>query len=106
MTCPLDITQAADQGLDSTTVTWNEPVVADLDDVFTLESNYNSGSSFVIGQYVVVYTATDESGNVGQCSFVIVVEGIVEMNTIYFWSKYLIKVFSVTNFPCINEVGK
>ena len=41
----------------------------------TLQSNYDSGSSFVIGQYVVVYMATDEAGNEGQCSFVITIEG-------------------------------
>ncbi|XP_072029649.1 uncharacterized protein [Amphiura filiformis] len=74
LTCPSDITQPADQGLDSTTVSWNEAVIGDVNDVYTLESNYDSGSTFVIGQYVVVYTATDEAGNVGQCSFVITVE--------------------------------
>ncbi|XP_072046493.1 uncharacterized protein [Amphiura filiformis] len=76
VTCPDDIVQTADDGSDSSVVTWRTPQVRDS---FTaavsidIRSTHNSGSSFRIGETTVRYTAMDETGNEGYCEFTVTV---------------------------------
>lgn len=49
-------------------VTWTQPIATDNCDV-VLTSDHLPGDFFPIGTTVVTYTATDNSGNISQCSF-------------------------------------
>lgn len=70
--CPQDITVRASAGLLNASVTWVEPKTSGP--VF-VQSKYDSGHRFDIGRHAVIYTATDEAGNEGQCFFYVTVEG-------------------------------
>lgn len=50
---------------------WTEPVAVSSDNsnVITLTSNHAPGGLFPVGITTVIYTATDECGNVASCSF-------------------------------------
>lgn len=50
-------------------VTWQDPVATDNCTSTSITSNYNSGDSFPSGTTTVVYTATDDSGNMATCEF-------------------------------------
>ena len=45
------------------------PIVEDECSDISMSSNYNPGEAFDFGNITVIYTATDLSGNVAQCSF-------------------------------------
>jgi gliding motility-associated-like protein len=56
------------------TVTWTVPTATDFCSTnITYTSNYNPGDVFTAPGDVVVYTATDESGNTALCTFMITV---------------------------------
>ena len=76
LTCPIDFSQTADNGLTNTTVTWAVPTFSDNDGNVMVSANYKSPSVLSIGVWTVMYNATDLSGNVAQCVFVITVTGI------------------------------
>ncbi|XP_030830190.1 uncharacterized protein LOC588928 isoform X5 [Strongylocentrotus purpuratus] len=73
LTCPIDFSQTADNGLTNTTVTWAVPTFSDNDGNVMVSANYKSPSVLSIGVWTVMYNATDLSGNVAQCVFVITV---------------------------------
>jgi len=50
-------------------VTWQDPVATDNCTSTSITSKYNSGESFTSGTTTVVYTATDDSGNMATCEF-------------------------------------
>ncbi|XP_041472957.1 hyalin isoform X48 [Lytechinus variegatus] len=71
--CPENINVNVEIGTPSTTVTWTVPTAIDASAVTTV-SSHNPGQSFITGTTTtVVYTATDEFGNIGQCAFTITV---------------------------------
>ncbi|XP_041455042.1 hyalin-like [Lytechinus variegatus] len=70
--CPSDVTVPALAGSQSASVTWVQPTTSEP--VF-VQSDFDSGHEFGIGRNVVIYTATDEAGNEGQCFFYVTVEG-------------------------------
>ena len=76
VTCPATITVGAATNSCTGVATWQPPVATDNcigDDIF---SDWQSGSAFPLGQTVVTYTTTDESGNSGTCSFVVLVKDV------------------------------
>ncbi|MCK5470934.1 MAG: gliding motility-associated C-terminal domain-containing protein, partial [Cyclobacteriaceae bacterium] len=68
--CP---SSSNDISTDTTTrksvISWEIPVAEDACSDISMSSNYNPGEEFDYGNITVVYTATDLSGNVAQCSF-------------------------------------
>jgi hypothetical protein len=76
LSCPSNIEVNADQGTCSTVVSWNPATATDnCDAQLTVVQTGGpaSGSSFPVGTTTITYTATDASGNVGTCSFDIIV---------------------------------
>ncbi|MBK9962418.1 MAG: HYR domain-containing protein [Saprospiraceae bacterium] len=72
ISCPPDIT--VQSGLDcKAVVNWNEPSTSDNCSNVILSSSHQSGSTFDIGNTLVVYTATDACGHSSSCSFNITV---------------------------------
>jgi hypothetical protein len=61
--CPANITQCG------AIATWTPPAANDNCSLASLVSSHNPGSSFPVGTTTVTYTATDNVGNVGTCSF-------------------------------------
>ena len=75
--CPADITVDNDPGSCGASVTWNPPLVSGFCNGITLTTNnYNPGDTFLPGTTLVVYTATDASGNSSTCSFTVTVNEI------------------------------
>jgi gliding motility-associated-like protein len=58
-------------------VTWTSPVANDNCGVVAITSSHNSGDSFQPGTTEVVYTATDNYGNISECRFIVVVRNNV-----------------------------
>ncbi len=54
--------------------TWTEPTAADNCGVTTIESTYQPGSFFLVGETTVAYTAVDAAGNETTASFTVTVE--------------------------------
>jgi gliding motility-associated-like protein len=72
--CPADITALADPGKDSKIVSWIPPTgKAFCSNTLTITPTKQPNTAFVIGKTVVVYTATDASGNTLTCSFSVTV---------------------------------
>lgn len=68
--CPSDIAiKVIDT--DASPVTWDVPTASVECGSVTLTSNFSPGSSFPVGETVVLYKATDEAGNVSTCSFIV-----------------------------------
>jgi hypothetical protein len=71
--CPADVRRCADQR----TVQYLAPVATDnclmLGGHFDLVEGLPSGSQFPVGTTLTTYTFTDASGNVGSCSFAVVI---------------------------------
>ena len=77
VTCPADIERFTDPGQPVAIVTWSAATATDNSgSVASLTSDFNSGSPFAIGDTTVTYTAMDEAGNTGNCTFEITVIGI------------------------------
>jgi large repetitive protein len=71
--CPGDLTGIADDS-DEAVVTWTEPIFTTRCGSLTVQKNHEPGSRFPVGRTEVIYTATDESGNIAECRFMIDVE--------------------------------
>ncbi|XP_041480035.1 uncharacterized protein LOC121427594 isoform X5 [Lytechinus variegatus] len=71
--CPATIEIGTDAGGPSSIVTWNVSAEDNSGSVPSISSSPSSGDVFTIGTHTVNVTALDESGNMGQCSFSIVV---------------------------------
>ncbi len=71
--CPSDITITAAPGATSATVTWTEPTASTTCPLANPSASQTSGpangSDFEIGVTTVTYSATDDCGNVINCSF-------------------------------------
>ncbi len=72
ITCPANITQAADSGTCETDVSWTAPSGADNCGVEVVTPSINPGSSFE-GTTTVSYTVEDQSGNTASCSFTVTI---------------------------------
>lgn len=70
--CPTAITQGNDAGLCSAVVNWTAPSATDNCGV-TLTASHTAGATFIVGQTSVSYVATDTSGNVDSCSFIVTI---------------------------------
>jgi gliding motility-associated-like protein len=70
--CPQNITAYANASCRAT-VNWTAPSATDNCSLQSFTSNYNPGSSFLIGTSIVSYTATDNAGNTSTCSFTVTV---------------------------------
>ncbi|HNG13567.1 MAG TPA: HYR domain-containing protein [Saprospiraceae bacterium] len=77
LTCPPNITVFTDLGKCSATAVWSTVTAVDnCSALVNLTSNYDPGAEFKLGIDTVIYTGTDEFGNVGTCSFEIkVIDG-------------------------------
>lgn len=71
--CPLGISTTTDAGTCTATVTWTAPTAADNCGLASDNSTHNSGASFPAGTTTVTYTATDNAGLTGTCSFTVTV---------------------------------
>lgn len=60
-----------------TVLNWTPPVASDNCGLVNLTTNFDPGFSFPTGDTMVVYTATDQSGNTATCSFRVVVRDII-----------------------------
>lgn len=56
-------------------MTWPAPTATDADDVPVVTATHNPGDTFVVGDTVVMYIATDTDGFSTPCSFAITVIG-------------------------------
>jgi len=75
--CPGDLTISAEAGICDATVVFDAPTVDDNCDnaiVPVQTEGPISGSIFPVGSTTITFEATDPSGNVGVCSFEIIVE--------------------------------
>ncbi len=73
LVCPDDITVSVVPGQCETSVTWNPPVPDPNCGITVTGSNFEPGDVFQIGTTTVTYTATDDAGNIIECSFDITV---------------------------------
>lgn len=72
ISCPGDIEVDRDSGLCTAVVSFVEPVGTDACGVTTVQTaGLGPGAAFGLGSTSVEYTATDASGNVASCSFVV-----------------------------------
>ncbi|XP_030839157.1 hyalin isoform X4 [Strongylocentrotus purpuratus] len=71
--CPATIEVSTDVGSPSSIVTWTVLGQDNSGSVSSLSSSPSSGESFAISTTTVVVTALDQSGNMGQCSFNVIV---------------------------------
>jgi hypothetical protein len=67
--CPFDIVTTSDPGSCGAIITYTEPVINDNCTTPTVNQTNSSGDFFPIGTTTVVYTATDASGNMAECTF-------------------------------------
>ena len=67
-----------DPGTCGAVATWTEPVASDNCSVQSLAGDHLSGSTFAMGDTVVSYLVTDESGNTTSGSFIITVSDVEE----------------------------
>ena len=72
--CPINIVVGNAPGLCSSVVTWAPPSATDVCGVPLLTGNYAPGSTFPVGNTMVLYTATDASGLTASCNFIVTVE--------------------------------
>ena len=70
---PADITITIGSGLCDSAATWTAPTASDTCSLTTISSSHNSGDLFASGVTTVIYTATDEVGNVTELSFLVTV---------------------------------
>ena len=69
--CPTDIEVSNDSGTCGAAVTWTPPTATDNSGSVTLESDFEPGNVFPVGETLVTYTATDLAGNKSTCSFTV-----------------------------------
>jgi gliding motility-associated-like protein len=72
--CPENIVIGTQTANCDAPITWNPPVIIDNCDIDTIFSNFRPGDNFSTGTTEVIYTAIDQSGNVGTCTFTITIE--------------------------------
>ncbi|MCB9353729.1 MAG: HYR domain-containing protein [Lewinellaceae bacterium] len=76
-TCPANTTVNANTGGCIAIVNWTPPTFTDeCDATPTVTSTHSPGSFFFYGPTQVTYTATDDAGNVGSCTFIVTVQDL------------------------------
>ena len=76
-TCPANITVNANTGGCIAIVNWTPPTFTDeCDATPTVTSTHAPNSFFFFGPTQVTYTATDDAGNVGSCTFIVTVKDL------------------------------
>ena len=71
--CPADTMFTAPANTCSAIGNWMTPVFSDTCGGVTVSSNFNVGDAVPLGTNLVVYTATDGSGNSAMCQFTVIV---------------------------------
>lgn len=71
--CPNNITLTANSSNCSAIATWAEPAINENCSLSQSGSDINSGASFPLGNTIVTYTASDNSGNTNSCTFSVTV---------------------------------
>ena len=72
--CPADQTVVTAGNTCDATATWTVPAASDnCSSTVAVSASHNPGDAFGIGTTTVTYTATDDAGNTGVCSFAITV---------------------------------
>ncbi len=71
--CPADVTLTAPTGTCSAIANWMAPVFSDVCGGITVSTNFDVGDAVPLGTNLVVYTATDASGNTATCQFTAIV---------------------------------
>ena len=75
--CPENVTSNLDEGLSTANVTFDLANVTDNSQVdIKPQSSIPSGSTFDEGETEVHFNVTDPSGNIGTCSFFVIVKGV------------------------------
>ncbi|XP_071854043.1 uncharacterized protein [Apostichopus japonicus] len=83
VTCPVDVTMETDSLQPTVSVTWLPASATDNSGVvINLTSDLRPGQ-YEVGQHVVTYTATDEAGNIGDCSFTLTILNICGSNPLF-----------------------
>eukprot|EP00051_Salpingoeca_urceolata_P033076 m.18795 g.18795 ORF g.18795 m.18795 type:complete len:1677 (-) comp5786_c0_seq2:165-5195(-) len=72
--CPPGTAVSPDRDDGTAAVTWAMPRFVDNDCDVALTSSHTSGGRFPLGDTVVTYTGTDNTGNQGTCSFTVSVQ--------------------------------
>ncbi len=72
--CPTDFTVSTDLNKCDAAVFWTAPTASDNCSGVVLTANILPGSTFLLGNTTVTYTATDASGLTATCSFVVTVQ--------------------------------
>ena len=67
--CPVADINVIANGSCEAVASWTAPIATDNCGLVTLASTHSPGDTFPIGTTTVIYTATDESGNISTCSF-------------------------------------
>ncbi|XP_070545133.1 hyalin-like [Ptychodera flava] len=75
--CPGDAYTTAYIETPAATVFWSFPNATDNSGLVNLSGSHVPGDSFPIGLTVVIYNATDSSGNSDSCSFSVTVEAVI-----------------------------
>ena len=71
-----DLTSTTDSGMDSSSSVLMDPSASDnVDKQLTVTCDYSSTDRFLVGATTVTCTSSDAAGNMGTCSFVVVVTG-------------------------------
>jgi gliding motility-associated-like protein len=71
--CPANITIEATAGCKAL-VNWTAPIASDNCNITTTSNSHSPGDEFGIGTTLITYSATDDSGNEGTCTFEVTVE--------------------------------
>ena len=74
-TCPSDIKRYADKAKNYTTVNWAPVVATDNSGVTPSISSSGVKMLYHKGRHLVMYNASDETGNYKICKFYVIVEG-------------------------------
>ena len=82
--CPSAITAKTEPGVKSKKIQYTAATAIDNCNQVnpTLSAGPNSGSDFPVGQTTVTFSASDEAGNKGECSFTVTVEGVAKPLTL------------------------
>ena len=73
--CPGDQHANTTSGSPTGTVSWTAPTATDNSGVANVTSTHDPGDSFQIGTTSVTYMAIDQSSNMANCTFSIVIAG-------------------------------
>ncbi|XP_072018428.1 uncharacterized protein [Amphiura filiformis] len=81
--CPGNINDFVSLGIPGKVITWSEPSSNDNSGVSTISSrSHPPGSFFLVDATTVTYVFSDESGNTAECSFVVTISEIDDVNPV------------------------